>query len=119
MKIVFDTNILIDFLNNHSEAVKLVSTTKDGCISIITYMELLTGIKDISIRNQVREFLTKFTILNIDEAVSEEVIKLKDVIKMKLPDALVLATAVVNNAVLMTRDLGFKQHPVAQFPYSI
>ena len=44
MKAVFDTNILIDFLNGVEAAAKEIALYDDRAISVITQMEILVGV---------------------------------------------------------------------------
>ena len=43
MKVLLDTNILIDYLIGYKEAAKLIEQYKTPLISIITKMEILIG----------------------------------------------------------------------------
>lgn len=45
MKVLFDTNILIDYLLGHTVASKELEQYKDCQISIITKMEILVGVR--------------------------------------------------------------------------
>jgi len=45
MKAVFDTNILIDFLNGHDFASQELSLYEERIISIITYIEIFGWLK--------------------------------------------------------------------------
>ena len=47
-------------------------------------------------------------IISIDETIANEVIKLKQEKKIKLPDAIICATAIVNNTLLITNDIRLK-----------
>ncbi len=43
MKAVFDTNILIDYLNGFKQAKKELSLYEEKLISVITRIEVMTG----------------------------------------------------------------------------
>ncbi|XVN42271.1 MAG: type II toxin-antitoxin system VapC family toxin [Candidatus Rickettsia vulgarisii] len=103
MKALFDTNILIDYLLGIEEARNELSEYKDPQISIITKIEILVGTTkdDESI---VREFLGNFTIINLNEEICEIVISLRKKHKIKIPDAIIWATAKYNNSLLITRN---------------
>ena len=47
-------------------------------------------------------------IINIDETIANEVIKLKQEKKIKLPNAIICATVIVNNILLITNDIRLK-----------
>ena len=101
-RFVIDTNIFILLFND-----RLTDPIPDGEIaySIITEMELrsfptLTLEEETVIRNK----LANFTVYSIDSAVKEEAIRLRRTIRLKLPDAIIAATAIVHNATLVTND---------------
>jgi predicted nucleic acid-binding protein len=78
-------------------------------ISIITEMELL-GYQDISEqeKEQIKEMLSDFIILNIDKEVKEKTIEIKKQTRLKLPDSIIAASAIVFDMPLITADKQFK-----------
>jgi len=100
---VFDTNIVIDALNGVSEADNEYQRYESVYISRITWMEVLVGEKDDD--TQLRNFLeTHFEIIPLDLSVAETAVKLRRSHRMRLPDAIIWATAQTYNAVLVTRN---------------
>ena len=100
---LFDTNILIDALNGVREAADEYARYERVLISRITWMEVLVGAGDNE--SQIRDFLdTQFEILPIDLAVSEQAVQLRRQHRLRLPDAIIWATAQVHNALLVTRN---------------
>ncbi|WP_234811161.1 PIN domain-containing protein [Xaviernesmea oryzae] len=55
-------------------------------------------------RNATREFLNSLDVIPIDDAVAERVILLRQKRKMKLPDAIIWASADVHSMLLVTRN---------------
>jgi predicted nucleic acid-binding protein len=53
----------------------------------------------------IKKFLTYLTIIYIDKDIADNVIEIKQKNKIKLPDAIICATAIRNNAVLITNDV--------------
>ena len=101
---VFDTNILIDYLNGRAEAATAISQRNDRIISRVTWMEVLVGVKPQD-EQAVRAFLGTFKIVEVSPAVSEEAVRIrKTVSKMKLPDAIIYATAKTEGCDLITRN---------------
>lgn len=99
---VFDTNILIDYLNGIAPARQQLDAFTRKLISGITYIEVLVGAGgDAEI---IQQFLETFEIIWIDQIVADQAIIVKNKHALKLPDAIILATAMVNNALLLTRD---------------
>ena len=100
---VFDTNIVIDALNGLSEADAEYIRYEHVFISRITWMEVLVGVKENDI--QVRDFLSAhFEIIPLDLAVAETAVQIRRTHRIRLPDAIIWATAQVNEAILVTRN---------------
>ena len=100
---VFDTNIVIDALNGVSEADVEYSRYERVLISRVTWMEVLIGADGDDA--ELRDFLeTHFEIISLDLAIAETAIQLRREHRIRLPDAIIWATARVNEAVLVTRN---------------
>ena len=84
VKALFDTNIIIDYLNAIPEAREELARYDHRCISIITWMEVLIGAKP-EVASATRDFLASFHIITIDEAVAERAVLLRQRYKVKLP----------------------------------
>jgi len=121
MRAVFDTNIIIDYLNGTRAADHEINLYKFKAISIITYIEVLVGIKDVKIKEKIKKFLETFEIIAIDQNIANQAIPLRQKHKIKLPDALILATAENLNALLISRDSKAfgKEIPILRIPYKI
>ena len=104
MKGVFDTNILIDYLNGHSPAATELGRHTDKVISRITWMEVLIGLKSNSDEPPVRTFLGTFRTVDLSSPIIEEAIRLRRTMKIKLPDAIIYATARIETCNLLTRN---------------
>ena len=103
MMAVFDTNIVIDALKGLSEADDEYARYERVLISRITWMEVLVGAQGDDIR--LREFLeTYFEVAPLDLAVAETAVQLRRAHHIRLPDAIIWATAQNNNAVLVSRN---------------
>lgn len=103
MKAVFDSNILIDYLNGHQVAADEIIKYPKKFISIISWIEVLVGVPDTHVET-VKTFLSQFEIVGVDTDISERAIEIRKTHKLKLPDALVLATANAISAILVTRN---------------
>lgn len=100
---VFDTNIVIDALNGVAEADAEYSRYERVLISRVTWMEVLIGMEDDD--SELRDFLdTHFEIFPLDLSVAEIGMQLRRAHRIRLPDAIIWATARVNDAVLVTRN---------------
>ncbi len=118
MKAVFDTNILIDYLSGIKQAEKEISAYSEACISIISWMEVMTC-SDEEDDIFIRSFLGTFQIIPLTQKIAEESVLLRKKYKVKLPDAIIWATAVQQNCFLITRNTkDFKKdYPSIKIPY--
>ncbi len=102
---VFDTNIIIDALNGIPQADAEYRRYRRVLISRITWMEVLVGTRSQEDETQVRDFLdTHFEIIPLDLAVAETAIRLRRLHHLRLPDAIIWATAQVYAAQLVSRN---------------
>ena len=103
MRAVFDTNIVIDALKGVLEADEEYGRYERVFISRITWMEVLIGAAGDD--TDLRDFLaTRFDILPIDLVVAESAVSIRRTHRIRLPDAIIWATAQVYDAVLVTRN---------------
>jgi predicted nucleic acid-binding protein len=103
MLAVFDTNIVIDALNGVAEADAEYSRYERILISRITWMEVLVGAEGDD--SDLRDFLeTRFDIIPLDLIVAETAVQLRRAYHIRLPDAVIWATAKANEAILVTRN---------------
>jgi predicted nucleic acid-binding protein len=100
---LFDTNIVIDLLSGVDQAREEIQSYKVRAISLITWIEVMVGATPDN-EQDVREALADFTILPISPHIAEETVKLRRRKGLKLPDAMILATAIVGGGVFITRD---------------
>lgn len=104
MKALLDTGILIDYLAGAEPARELLDGHRDAAVSLVTRMEVLVGARDESDAVLLRGFLRGFEVLPIDGAVAEMAVELRRGHPVRLPDAIVWATARVHGRVLVTRN---------------
>src|SRR5450759_4372678 len=117
---LFDTNVLIDYLNGIEAAKTELDRYSDKAISLITWIAVMVGATPET-EGMVRGFLYGFINLSIDEQVSGVAVTLRKKHKIKLPDAIVWATAQVNRRILVTRNTKDFSHdePGVRVPYQI
>ena len=116
---VFDTNILIDFLREVPGAQAELTGYTNCYISQITWIEVMAGIQPHE-DAKVRSFLSGFEVLSISERVIEEAVIVRREGRLKLPDAIILATAIAHNLILVTRNTrDFPTGPRIRVPYQL
>ena len=102
---LIDTNIIIDFSENRLplNAKLFVAEVIDNesNISIINKIELL-GFSMVT--PEIIEFTDSTNVINLTEDVANQTISLRKKRKIKLPDAIIAATALVYNLTLISRN---------------
>ncbi len=105
MAAVFDTNILIDHLSGIPAASSTLMAHAERYISRITWIEILDGAnRPGQTPAEMRELHTGLRIIELDDAISEESVLVRQSHKVKLPDAIIFATARRRGLPLMTRN---------------
>jgi len=103
---LLDTNPVIDFFNQKlSFAAKNFISAIEPVISVITQIELFSN-KNIS-KEEVKElsdFIQIAFIYDLNQKIVEQTISLRQNFKIKTPDAIIAATAIVYNRTLITRN---------------
>lgn len=103
VKALFDTNILVDYLNAVPEARTELRRYRERAVSIITWMEVMVGaVPDLEAAT--RNFLNGFDVIAVDDRVAERAVGLRRNHRIKLPDAVIWATAQVHSMLLVTRN---------------
>ena len=105
---LIDTNALIDFLGKKlpNDGMKLLSSIIDAvpCISVITKIEVL-GFNTSQEHSQLlTEFLNDINFLDLTNEIVDATINIRKKHKIKLPDAIIAATALVHNSILISRN---------------
>ena len=105
---LIDTNVAIYVLEGHN-AVKGIMQCS-AAVSVISEMELL-GKKELLPQEEtkIRDLLSDCEILAFTDSIKNTTISLKQQYAMKLPDAIIAATAKHYGLLLITADKGFKK----------
>jgi hypothetical protein len=101
--VLFDTSILIDYLSGIPQARLEMERYSQRAISIVTWMEIMAGTTPQD-EKQIRAFLLAFSILPVTSEVAEQAVAVRRQRKIKLPDAVIQATAQVEDRLLITRN---------------
>ncbi len=111
IKYLWDTNTAIYFLQQqfpkHAEKI-IDKSLKEGqpCISAITEIELLcwkaASQKDLEAINL---FISNVLVIEIEQDIKIKTVDIRKKYKIKLPDAIIAATALVYDLTLITRNI--------------
>ena len=121
MKAVFDSNILIDYLNGIGESRNELSLYTSKHISIITWIEVMAGVTDNEEEKTVRQFLETFNIEKVTLDIAEKSVTIRKENRIRLPDSIIWATAKQGNLLLVTRNTRDfpENNPDIRVPYVI
>jgi predicted nucleic acid-binding protein len=108
---LLDTNTIIYYLQAAlpEKAMQQLQTIVDEqpLVSVITKIELLGfNAATIEEKNITETFIDAALIFNLDDAVINQTIALRKQHRIKLPDAIIAATALVYDLTLITRNTG-------------
>lgn len=119
MNALFDTNVLIDYLKGVADARAEIERYRGRLISIVTWMELLIGAHDDAEADVIEMFLRDFRTVEITRRIAREAIQIRKDRRVRLPDAIIWASARSESALLVTRNSkDFPQtEPGVRIPY--
>lgn len=100
---LFDTNILIDYLRGIPQARAEADKHSDRAVSIITWMEVMAGSTPVN-EADARICLQNFYTLPLTADIAEQAFLIRRASRIKLPDAIIQATAEASGRVLITRN---------------
>jgi predicted nucleic acid-binding protein len=108
VELLFDTNIFIYHLNNQllprgRELLKL-GLAGQGAYSVISKIELLGFQQSEAADRQAQQILSRLAELPLTADVAERTIHIRKQLRIKVPDAIIAATALEYSLQLVTRD---------------
>lgn len=106
---LIDTNIVIDYLGNRLSinGMNFMNTVFDSVpnVSVITKIELLGFNAPENHYKVLLNFIDDSTVFDLTNNVIETSIEIRKKHKTKLPDAIIAATAMVHDLILITRNI--------------
>jgi predicted nucleic acid-binding protein len=121
MKAVIDSDVLIDYLQGLPAAKEELARYRAPHYSIISYMELLCGARNPAEKQAVESLLSGMNRVELSENVARRAVELRQSLRLKLPDAIVFASAEEEGCIVVTRNTrDFPPNdPRVRFPYSV
>ena len=104
MKALFDTHILIDYLKGVEAAQVELARYRQSLISIVTWMEVVAGVRNEEEGDVIEMFLRDFHIVEVTRSIAKEATDMRKTARLRLPDALIWASARHESALLATRN---------------
>jgi predicted nucleic acid-binding protein len=105
--IIIDTNIFIDILKDKLKLKDFTSQypKRFFCASFMTRVELLSAFDLITEGEEhIKKFISIVPIIQYTEKIEQCAIIIRRKSHLKIPDAFIVATAIVQDAVLITND---------------
>ncbi|KWB79833.1 type II toxin-antitoxin system VapC family toxin [Burkholderia ubonensis] len=117
---LFDTNILIDYLNGVEAAKTELARYPAPAISTITWMEVLVGATPAD-DAPIRAWLATFEVVDLDSTIADRAVAIRKARRIRLPDAIVWASAQVRGLLLVSRNSKDfpAEEPGVRVPYVI
>lgn len=108
MNMLVDSNVIIDYVSNRipEKSAKQLDNyfNSNFSVSIISKIEVL-GFNTLDYEmEQLESFIQLSSIVYIDEAVADKTIEIRRMKRIKLPDAIIAATALVQNCILLSHN---------------
>lgn len=108
---IYDTDILIWVQRGNEKAARLIEKDEEKYLSIQSYMELLQGAKDKTHHKYVKDFISdfEFSILPLTENIGHRALIYVEGYalssNMRAGDAIIAATAIENNMMLLSSNI--------------
>ncbi|MEO7767620.1 MAG: PIN domain-containing protein [Ferruginibacter sp.] len=107
-KVLFDTNAVGFYLDDEKFAKKYLKANTAISISIITQLEFLSNpeltAKNRFIFDEFVDYVEIYPVTRENKELVMQVVSIRKKYKLKLPDAIIAATAIINNATLFSAD---------------
>jgi len=108
-KYLLDSNVIIGYLDNKitQSGITFVSAVinKVPNVSVISKIEVLRFNTTETVTEVLRSFFNYAVVYQLDNSVVEKTIDICRNHRIKLPDAIIAATCIINNFVLLTRNV--------------
>ena len=103
-----DTNSIVRILSGHSELLTLLSDADYVASSVICELEFLSfpslSEEDANLFKRFMERVDVIDLMTENLPLKKRILELRSVRKLKLPDAIIAATAIVSGCTLITGD---------------
>ena len=88
-------------------------------MSAVTWMEVLVSARNAAEEDVIQMFLRDFTVVEITRQVAWEAVSVRRIRRLRLPDAVIWASARVHSALLVTRNVRDfpRDDPGIRIPY--
>lgn len=119
MKAILDSDVLIDYLHGDIRAKEELQRYDDLGYSVISWMEVMIGADTEQETSAAKGFLDSMRLVALSSEVAHMAVEARRKHRLKLPDAVIWATADSEGCILVTRNTKDfdKEHPMIRIPY--
>ncbi len=120
MKAVIDSDVLIDYLQGNPKARREIDRYDPPLYSIISWMEVMCGAETDEERESAEALFRSMPRIDLTDSIARKAVDERQTRRLKLPDAVILATADSEGCILVTRNTKDfqKDDPRVRIPYS-
>jgi predicted nucleic acid-binding protein len=104
MKALIDTVILIDYLEGRGEAKAEINRYSEPLYSIISWMEVMCGAETEEEEASAKLLFRSMHRVDLTSRIAQKAVEERKRSGLKLPDAVILATADCEGCILVTRN---------------
>jgi predicted nucleic acid-binding protein len=121
VKALVDSDVLIDYLQGKVQARKELNRYSELCYSVISWMEIMCGAETPKEKSAAEALLGSMQLIDLSKEIAAKAVEERKSLRLKLPDAIILATADHEGCILVTRNTKdfSKDDPRIRFPYAI
>ena len=121
MRAIIDRDVLIDYFQGLNQAKSELARYAKREMSIVSWMEIMAGTDSPDEEKACQGFLNSFTIHHLSMEVASEAVKIRKAFRIRLPDAIVWATARSQGCLLVTRNTRDfpASEPGIRIPYAV
>ena len=119
VKALFDTSVLIDCHIGVPAAAEEIERYDELAVSRVVWIEFLVGARTPNMKQERELLLKEFELIELEPAISAEAVIIRQSTRLKLPDAIILATARVHGLLFVTRNYRDfpRREPHVRIPY--
>ena len=121
MKAVIDSDVLIDFLQGEPRAATEINRYDPLIISVITWIEVMCGAENDNEKSAAVSLLSTMQMVDLSANIARVAVEARKKFRLKLPDAVIWATAHQEGCILVTRNSRdfMTDDPMIRIPYQI
>ncbi|MGK0189485.1 MAG: putative nucleic acid-binding protein [Verrucomicrobiales bacterium] len=121
MKALIDSDVLIDYLQGEPQAKAEINRYDDALYSVVSWMEVMCGANSDGDRRAAIALFQSMERVELSIEVARKAVSERKALRLKLPDAIVLASADCEGCILVTRNSSDfdRNDPRVRIPYSL